>query len=203
MMARFSIVRQPDSTQLYSQFRDDVLREKLSEEYAVLNATMADAFEKAFTELEDPSYDLDLRRAMSICELHFESPSFSSCCGIGSTYVVINERGDLASCPMTLHRQTVAPSEDMIASTRLTFSNHSPTDREKNEGKNCLDCKWFPVCVSGCPTNNLAVNGKAFSVSPLNSFYEYVIPRYILFFARKLIQSAAKRGISDSRILAA
>jgi len=203
LKARFSVVRQPESAEPYSAFRLNGAHANVEEEYHELITTMNAAFEGAFQELEQDSYVLDLRNALSICELHFDSPSFSSCCGIGVNHVVINERGDVASCPMTVHRDTVPIRPDVLESVQLTFAQHTPKDRERNQGKNCLDCRWFPVCVSGCPINNLAVNGRPYSVSPLNPFYEYVIPRYIKFFARKLHQSAQRRGIHDFLVLAA
>jgi uncharacterized protein len=203
LKARFSVVRQPASLEPYSAFRHNATRDGIADEYSELVSTMNAAFETAFRELEHESYDIDIRNALTICELHFDSPSFSSCCGIGVNHIVINEKGEVASCPMTVHRNTVAIKPDVLESVQLTFAQHSPKDREKNEGKNCLDCKWFPVCVSGCPINNLAVNGRAYSVSPLNPFYEYVIPRYIRFFGRKLHQSARRRGIRDFLVLAA
>jgi len=204
LKTRLSVVRQPESTEAYSAFRLTATRRSIEEEYRELITTMNAAFEEAFQELEHDSYSIDLKNnGLNICELHFDSPSFASCCGIGLNHIVINEKGELASCPMTVHRDTVPMKPDILASAQLTFAQHSPTDREHNQGKNCLDCKWFPVCVSGCPINNLAVNGRPYSVSPLNPFYEYVIPRYIKFFARKLHQSARNRGIQDFLVLEA
>lgn len=203
LKVRLSVVRQPESTEAYSVFRLKATRKSIEEEYRELLTTMKAAFEEAFQELERDSYEIDLRNALSICELHFDSPSFSSCCGIGLNHIVINEKGEIASCPMTVHRDTVPIRPDVLESVQLTFTQHAPTDRERNEGKNCLDCQWFPVCVSGCPINNLAVNSRPYSVSPLNPFYEYVIPRYIRFFARKLRQSARRKGINDFLVLAA
>lgn len=203
LKARIGVVRQPESTEAYSTFRLTATRRTVDDEYRQLIDAMNSAFENAFRELEEESYVLDLRSALSICELHFETPSFGSCCGIGSNHIVVNEAGELASCPMTVHRDTVPMADDILRAVPLTFAKYSPSDREKIEGKNCLDCQWFPVCVSGCPINNLAVNGRPYSVSPLHPFYEFVIPRYIQFFGRKLIQSARRRAIDRFLVLAA
>jgi len=203
LRTRLSVVRQPDSSELYSSFSGRALQLRLDDEYRKLNSCMIEAFEAAFTELEKEKYDIDIRNALHVCELHFENPSYSSCCGIGNTHVVINERGENASCPMTVHRGTVQPQNDLIAATRETFIDHNPMDRLDSKGKNCLDCQWFPVCVSGCPINNISVYGQAFTVSPLHEYYEYVIPRYVKLFGRKLVQSALKRNISSFRFLEA
>jgi len=106
LKTRLSIVRQPESDEAYSAFRSNATRESIEEEYRGLISTINAAFEEAFEELEQDSYIIDLRNALNICELHFDSPSFSSCCGIGFNHIVINEEGEVASCAMTVHRDT-------------------------------------------------------------------------------------------------
>src|SRR5262249_9044545 len=91
LKARLSVVRQPQSAEPYSAFRSNGMRGSIEEEYRKLTTTMQAAFDQAFQELEQESYVIDLRNALSICELHFESPAFSSCCGIGINHIVINE----------------------------------------------------------------------------------------------------------------
>ena len=177
----------PPLVQLESGFTD------VSRQYEGLISAMKSAFEKAFQELEKPEFRIDLRNGLDICELHFEKPVHTACCGIGSSHVVINEDGRLASCPMTLSESPVVPNDDLLESIRWTF-DHSPTERNGTADKNCLDCRWFPVCVSGCPVNNKRTKGRAFTVSPLHEFYEYVIPRYVVFFGRKLLQEARRFG---------
>jgi radical SAM protein with 4Fe4S-binding SPASM domain len=151
---------------------------------------MKEAFEKAFTELEHPDFRIDLRNGMNICELHFDSPVMTACCGIGSTHVVIQEDGKVASC------------SDLLKAAQQTF-RISPQIRNSCEEKNCLDCRWFPVCVSGCPVNNERMTGSPFTISPLHEFYQYVIPRYVRFFGIKLLQEARRQGADASWLLAA
>jgi uncharacterized protein len=170
--------------------------------YLPLVNTMKEAFEKAFTELEHPDFRIDLRNGMNICELHFDSPVMTACCGIGSTHVVIQEDGKVASCPMTLRNTEVEPGSDLLKAAQQTF-RISPQIRNSCEEKNCLDCRWFPVCVSGCPVNNERMTGSPFTISPLHEFYQYVIPRYVRFFGIKLLQEARRQGADASWLLAA
>jgi uncharacterized protein len=197
LRARLSVVRQPTE----DRFREwGVVRLRTSRDarpdirdaYAGLNRSMKAAFEAAFAELEKPEVAIDLRNGLRICELTFDQPSFTSCCGIGSNHVVIQEDGRLASCPMTLREANVEPSDDLVTSTRETFAS-SPMEHDRGGEKSCLDCRWFPVCVGGCPVNNERMTGRAFTVSPLHEFYEYVIPRYVVFFGRKLLQEERRR----------
>ena len=71
------------------------------EEYKELTDAVIEAFDAAFCKLEDPEVEIDLRNSLSICELHFERPVKTTCCGIGTNMIVIQDDGNLASCPMT------------------------------------------------------------------------------------------------------
>lgn len=188
---RLGVVRQPNSSWV---------RGAREREYERLTRTVSDAFEAAFQELEKPEYDIDLRRALNICELHFDAPSMTACCGIATSHIVVQDDGRLASCPMTTREDPVEAGPDLIESARLTFK-HSAAARNNESEKNCLDCRWFPVCTSGCPVTNLRIKGKPFTISPLHAFYDYVIPRYITFFGRKLLQRAARLGVEEFVIL--
>lgn len=189
--ARLGVVRQPNSSWSTGP------RE---EEYERLTTAVNAAFDEAFTELERPEHEVELRFGLGICELHFESPTTAACCGIAANHIVIQDDGRLASCPMTTREAPVEAAADLFSAARLTFP-HNPEDRNAAEEKNCLDCQWFPVCTSGCPVTNLRIKGKAFTISPLHAFYAFVIPRYITFFGRKLLQRASRRGITDFAIL--
>lgn len=189
---RLSVVRQPNSTWENIQQR--------KHEYKKLIDTMTSAFERAFTLLESDEYDLNLKNAMNICELHFEQPSYTATCGIATSHIVIQEDGKLASCPMTLKETNVEPTNDLLSSIRETFK-FNPANRNESKEANCLDCNWFPVCTSGCPVNNERVTGQAFTISPLHDFYAYVIPRYINFYATKLLQKASKKKLEGKLII--
>jgi len=192
LRTRLSVVRQPNSTWENIQER--------KHEYKKLIDKMISAFEKAFTLLEHERFDLNLKYAMNICELHFEQPSYTATCGIATNHIVIQEDGKLASCPMTLKETNIEPTDDLLSSIRDTFK-FNPEKRNEGKEKNCLDCNWFPVCTSGCPVNNSRVTGEAFTISPLHDFYAYVIPRYINFYGHKLLQKADKLNMQNKTII--
>ncbi|ODS36072.1 hypothetical protein BEH94_07525 [Candidatus Altiarchaeales archaeon WOR_SM1_SCG] len=181
---RLSVVRQPNCSWNCSS--------QQVHEYKLLCDTMKDAFERAFVELEDPSFLIDLRVALRICELHFENPANGVPCGIGETHLVIKPNGNLARCPMTIDETGVAPSNDLLSSCRECFTYSFSQRKYESLDDECLNCKWFPVCAGGCPITNLRINGHPFTKSPLCDFYKYIIPRYLIFFGRKLLHAADK-----------
>jgi len=171
-----------------------------AEDYEPLVDRLIEAFDQAFEVLEDASHSPDLGQDLSLAELTFDQPTFSCCCGIGSTYVVINERGYVAPCPMALHDRAVRPGADLLEATRTAYPG-SATPGPRHRDPRCLDCRWFPVCAGGCPMTNQRVLGNAFAMSPLHRFYDFVIPRYITFFGTKLLQDARRRNITDFNVL--
>jgi uncharacterized protein len=184
---RLSIVREPKCGL-------DCSSQQLHNEYKLLCDTMNDAFERVFAELEDPSVFIDLRNALEICELHFDNPANGVSCGIGKTHIVIKPNGNLVSCPMTINENGVTPSSDLLSSCRECF-DYSPSQRRcESRDDDCLYCKWFPVCAGGCAITNLRINGHPFTKSPICDFYKYIIPRYLIFFGRKLLHAADKDG---------
>jgi radical SAM protein with 4Fe4S-binding SPASM domain len=161
--------------------------EARQEAYAAYCSQLADDFEAMFTRLESEEFQLRLPRWMEIAELSFDHPSPSVCCGIASDHIVIAQDGTLASCPMTVNEETVPMGDDVYASATRTFAPR-PDERASDE---CLSCRWFRVCASACPVTNERVAGHAYTRSPLCAFWKYAIPRYLLFFGRKLRQAGA------------
>jgi uncharacterized protein len=190
---RLSIVRQSNCSW-------DCNTQQVYEEYKLLCDTMNEVFERAFVELEDPSVLIDLRFALDIGELHFEYPANGVSCGIGKSHLVIKSDGTLVRCPMTIDESGVPPSNDLLSSCRESFK-YSPSQRRYESLKDdCLNCKWFPVCAGGCPVMNHRINGHPFTKSPLCEFYKYIIPRYLVFFGRKLLHAANKDGVDKYEI---
>lgn len=192
MRTRLGVVREPDepwSTQA-----------EMKDAYRRLTATLCENFEKAFQVLEDDAYRINPVSDMTICELRFSNPGFSAPCGIGSSHIVLQDDGRIASCPMTIREESAQDAElDLLDAMAKTFPLDA--DRRNASDKNCLDCQWFPVCVGGCPVNNERTNGDPYSISPLHDFYQYVIPRFLEFSGNKLSQEARHRGTHDRDLI--
>jgi uncharacterized protein len=159
-----------------------------------------DAFEKTFTELEDPFIFIDPRDTLRICELQFDYPANGVPCSIGKNHIVIRSDGNIVSCPMVVDEPGITPSEDLLSSCRASF-DYSPSQRRSSSSEDdCLNCKWFTVCAGGCPVMNQKILGYPFIKSPLCDFYTYVIPRYAIFFGRKLLQCFRQESSLDKPI---
>lgn len=184
---RISIVRQPSRCWDCGDIRMD-------KEYETMCVELQDAFEKALAGIEESDFDIDLRHAMEIGELHIENPSFDASCSIGVSHVVIKPDGSMVPCPMMVNQEGIKPSRDLLKSCKECFPYKPSERRERAEEDDCLNCKWFPVCVGGCTVANLEANGHPYTKSRLCSFFKYLIPRYISFFGNKLMQAARKNA---------
>ena len=181
LTTRISVVRNPDCTWNYSQIE--------TERYDRYCKQLEENFERALTRMEGSSIAIDLTNSLAVCELSFEYPAFSGVtCGIGRDHVVITTDGCVAACPMTVHEGGVSLEDDLLACCHRAFP-HSPAGRQQSDGEDCVACQWYPVCVGGCPTTNLRINGAPFSKSPFCSFYKYFVPRYVRFLGRKITQN--------------
>ena len=141
-------------------------------------------FEKAFEVLEDPNIKINLCGSMLIQDLDFSRPYPSICCGIGWNQIVIRHDGQIASCPMTVNEQSFPVDDDLFKTAKQTF----PYDPRELAVPECRRCQWYKVCACGCPVTNMRLSGNPFARSPMCAFFKYVIPRYLLFYGRKLRQ---------------
>lgn len=180
-----SIVQQTNCS-----LEDDL--QQIHEECRSLCNDLIEALERTFVELEDPSVLIDPFADLSIEEFHFEYPANGAYCGVGNSYLVIKPNGYLVTCPTTIDESGVPPSDDLMSCCKKVF-DYSPSQRKyESLEDDCLNCKWFPVCAGGCPLQNLRINGHPFTKSPMCEFYKYVIPRYLIFFGKKLLHAADK-----------
>lgn len=162
------------------------------EECKSLINDLIEAFEMTFAELEDPNVLIDPAVDLSIEEFHFDYPASGACCGVGNSYLVIKPNGHIVTCPTTIHEVGVPPSDNLTSCFKGVF-DYLPSQRKyESLEDDCLNCKWFPVCAGGCPMMNLRINGHPFTKSPMCEFFEYIIPRYLIFFGKKLLHTADK-----------
>jgi len=172
----------------------------LLEAFDRYNGRLIESFDRAFTELERPEYFLDLPNAVTIAELAFNNPAPDICCGMGTNHMVVRHDGNLAACPMTVDEHRFEPGDsDLIETMQRTFTE-SPQDR--GDGGECLSCEWYKVCASACPQSNKRFFGHSFSKSPLCHFWKFVIPRYVTFFGKKMVQAEQRlqgAGVYDEQ----
>jgi uncharacterized protein len=176
LRSRLNVVRQAERSWARTPETDNA--------YGRVCGQLIGAFGRAFEELEGPEYSFEFVSQLRICDLHFDQPVMASC-GIGHNHIVVRPDGRVVSCPMAIGEAGVEPGDDLLEACRRSFPyrpDKRPPDSE------CLGCRWFPVCASGCPVTNLRLNGDPFSKSPFCELYQFLIPSYIRLLAHKLIQ---------------
>lgn len=158
-------------------------------EYKNMCDLMINAFDKSLALLENSSFKIDLIDGLGICELHFDKPAKGVICGIGKNHLVVKPNGKIVSCPMLIDEEGIKPSHNLIQSIRKTFPYSPFSKKTLNKIENdCLYCLWYPVCCGECPIINNWINGYPFTKSPMCDFFQFIIPRFIQFYAKKLIQ---------------
>ena len=182
---RLSVVRNAESSWEGGEGRLEVYRR--------VSRKFEESFERAFQVLESPEFILALPEALPIAELSFDEPAPGMACGIGCNHVVVRHDGRVASCPMTVNEEAFDVGDDLFEAVHASFTQ-SPLDR--SDGGVCTSCPWFNVCAGDCPVTNLRIQGHPFAKSPLCEFWKYVIPRYVLFYGRKLLQAERYIGAS-------
>lgn len=163
----------------------------LPEEHEIVQ--LIEDFEAMFSEIEKQEYDIDPRMLFTICELSFYKPRQAFSCGIGTSHLVVSHKGTVARCPMMVGQDTGRLENDLLQSIRSQL-HYDPNDRHTTR---CVSCKWFSVCVGGCPVGNEKEHGDPFALPSLHKFYEYVIPRFIRFFGIKLFQKVKTKGLDN------
>lgn len=183
LSTRLSIVRQPSGCRDCADRNSAGGYEQLCEE-------MIAAFDGALADLEDPGLFINLNTSMELGELHFDKPADGVSCSIGLSHIVMKPNGRIVPCPMMIDQEGISPSKDLLASCKQCFPFKQSERGQEPEEDECLSCRWFPVCASGCAVTNLRVNGHPFTKSRLCAFYKYLIPRYVSFFGKKALQAA-------------
>lgn len=173
--ARMNVVRQPDCS--WQRTAETGIA------YEQICDALIESFSRAFEELEGSDYSYDFVSELQLCDLRFIKPVLVPC-GIGYNHIVVRPNGRIVSCPMTITDVGIEPEDNLLDACRKSFP-YQPTDRQQSD---CLACRWFPVCASGCPVTNLRMNGDPFSKSPFCKFYQFLIPTYIRLLAHKMVQ---------------
>lgn len=171
LVARLNVVRPS-----FDNKWDDEARQRSAAQLASLAIR---AFDVALSAVERWSEPVDVVNRINLCELSFNYPLKGPACGIGRSHVVVNRNGMLADCVMKLDGATTECSDNLLLDVQRTVRSTQYDADSIRRIRECLECRWYPVCGAGCPTFNARVTGCAFTRSPLCRFYQAVIPRYL------------------------
>lgn len=99
-------------------------------------------------------------------------------CAAGHNYLIVDERGRVAQCPMTQHKPitdiwAADPLAEVFAASKGTLG----LSVEDKEG--CRDCELRYWCAGGCPLQTHRVTGRYDTRSPYCAVYHSLIPDLI------------------------
>jgi len=116
-------------------------------------------------------------------------------CGVGRSYVVIDQRGRVARCQMDLARPlTDVTAPDMLLDLQaqsFDFQNVPVTIK-----KGCADCTWRYWCAGGCPRLTFHVTGRTDTRSPYCEVYQAIYPDLLRLEGLRLLKWGSDESLS-------
>jgi uncharacterized protein len=108
-------------------------------------------------------------------------------CGVGQSYMVINQRGGLAKCHMELERTvgdvSAADPLQLIREDQIGVQNLRVEEKE-----GCWACEWRYWCAGGCPLLTYRVTGRFDVKSPNCRIYKALFPEVLRLEALRLLK---------------
>lgn len=108
-------------------------------------------------------------------------------CGVGHSYMVINQHGGVAKCHMELERPvTDITAADPLLLLRADRDGLLNLSVEEKEG--CRDCAWRYWCAGGCPALTYRVTGRFDVKSPNCRIYQALFPEVLRLEGLRLLK---------------
>jgi uncharacterized protein len=108
-------------------------------------------------------------------------------CGVGDSYMVIDQRGGISKCHMEMERRITdisAPDPlKLIREDQIGLRNPSVEEKE-----GCRDCTWRYMCTGGCPALTFRVTGRYDVKSPNCRIYQALFPEALRLEALRLLK---------------
>jgi uncharacterized protein len=108
-------------------------------------------------------------------------------CGVGDSYLVIDQQGRVAKCQMEIE-QTVTDisADDPLRVIQASRSRWQNLPVEEKEG--CRDCEWRYWCAGGCPALTYRVTGRFDVKSPNCRIYKALFPEVLRLEGLRLLK---------------
>jgi uncharacterized protein len=132
-----------------------------------------DAMQRAFAVIaaDLPPYSL----LGSLVDLARLNTPHERTCGVGHSYMVIDQHGGVAKCHMEIERTvadiSAADPLRMIREDQIGLRNPSVDEKQ-----GCRDCTWRYWCAGGCPALTYRVTGRFDVKSPNCRIYKALFP---------------------------
>lgn len=108
-------------------------------------------------------------------------------CGVGRSYLVIDQHGGVAKCHMEIERTvtdvSVSDPLGLIMTDRIGIQNPAVTEKE-----GCRECTWRYVCTGGCPALTYRQTGRFDVKSPNCGIYKALFPEILRLEGLRLLQ---------------
>jgi uncharacterized protein len=114
-------------------------------------------------------------------------------CGVGHSYLVVDQDGGIAKCHMAIERTiTDIYAADPLQLIRADETGIQNPSVEEKEG--CRDCTWRYWCSGGCPALTYRATGRFDIKSPNCNIYKAIYPELLRLEAKRLV----KYGLTPS-----
>ena len=139
------------------------------EDLAYQDEQMIAVMKKAFARIENnlPSFSL---LGIITDRARLDGPHHQPC-GVGQSYMVIDQNGNVAKCHMEIERKITDISVDdplkVLQLDTIGIQNHSVEEKE-----DCRTCEWRYSCAGGCPALTYHVTGSYDVKSPNCRIYK-------------------------------
>lgn len=112
--------------------------------------------------------------------------SHETACGAGHSYLVVDQRGNVARCQMEIEqRVTDVFAPDPLTEIRLYDGGFQNISVDAKEG--CSTCSWRYWCAGGCPALTYRVTGRTDVKSPYCRVYRAIYPDLLRLEGRRLL----------------
>lgn len=114
-------------------------------------------------------------------------------CGVGDSYLVIDQNGKVAKCHMEIeHSITDISMPDPLKLIQLDQIGIQNVSVEEKEG--CRDCTWRYWCAGGCPALTHRVTGRYDIKSPNCHIYKALFPEVLRLEGLRLLKYGMPKG---------
>ncbi|MEK6750640.1 MAG: radical SAM protein [Chloroflexota bacterium] len=108
-------------------------------------------------------------------------------CGVGDSYLVIDQNGKVAKCHMEIERSiTDISMPDPLKLIQLDQIGIQNVSVDEKEG--CRDCAWRYWCAGGCPALTYRVTGRYDIKSPNCHIYKALFPEVLRLEGLRLLK---------------
>lgn len=121
-------------------------------------------------------------------------------CGVGESYMVIDQRGGVAKCQMEIERPvTTVHADDPLGVIRADTIGVRNLAVQQREG--CRDCSWRLWCAGGCPIATFRATGRYDVRSPNCGIYRALYPEAVRLEGLRILKHGAREhyGAISSR----